>query len=64
MIISVAGACVLAGTGWALTVSAIWLVLVLAVILLEENEMCGRFGAAYRDYCRAVPRFLPRIRVR
>jgi len=61
MIISVAGACILAGTRWALTVSAIWLVLVVAVIFLEEREMRARFGSAYADYCRAVPRFLPRI---
>jgi protein-S-isoprenylcysteine O-methyltransferase Ste14 len=61
MIIAIAGACILAGTRFALTVSAIWFILVIAVILLEEREMRARFGAAYRDYCRAVPRFLPRI---
>lgn len=61
MIAAVAGACILAGTRWALTVSAVWLVFVFALILLEEREMRARFGSAYRDYCRDVPRFLPRI---
>jgi protein-S-isoprenylcysteine O-methyltransferase Ste14 len=61
MIISVAGACILTGTRFALAVSAIWLILVFAVILLEEREMRARFGDAYRNYCEAVPRFLPRI---
>jgi protein-S-isoprenylcysteine O-methyltransferase Ste14 len=61
MILAIAGACILTGTRWALTVSAIWFALVIAVILLEELEMRERFGSAYRDYCRAVPRFLPHI---
>jgi len=31
-----------------------------AVVLLEERELRQRFGAAYDDYCRRVPRFIPR----
>jgi protein-S-isoprenylcysteine O-methyltransferase Ste14 len=61
MIVAIAGACIVAGTRWAFTVSTIWLVLVIVVIFLEEREMRTRFGTAYRDYCRAVPRFLPRV---
>jgi protein-S-isoprenylcysteine O-methyltransferase Ste14 len=30
--------------------------------LLEEPQLERRFGASYRDYCRHVPRFLPRLR--
>jgi protein-S-isoprenylcysteine O-methyltransferase Ste14 len=61
MIAAIAGACLLAGTAWAWTVGAIWLVFVLVSILLEEREMRHRFGPAYEAYCRAVPRFLPKF---
>lgn len=30
------------------------------VVLLEERELRERFGAAYDEYCRRVPRFIPR----
>jgi protein-S-isoprenylcysteine O-methyltransferase Ste14 len=30
--------------------------------LSEEPRLRGRFGAAYVDYCRHVPRFIPRLR--
>jgi protein-S-isoprenylcysteine O-methyltransferase Ste14 len=30
------------------------------VVLLEERELRERFGAEYEDYCRRVPRYLPR----
>lgn len=33
-----------------------------AVVLLEERELRERFGAEYEDYCRRVPRFIPRRR--
>jgi protein-S-isoprenylcysteine O-methyltransferase Ste14 len=32
------------------------------VVLVEERELKERFGEAYRDYCRHVPRFVPRLR--
>jgi len=30
------------------------------VVLLEETELKERFGLAYEDYCRRVPRYIPR----
>jgi len=30
------------------------------VVLLEERELRERFGAEHEDYCRRVPRFIPR----
>jgi len=34
--------------------------LIFLVVLLEERELLVRFGAAYQEYARRVPRFLPR----
>jgi len=31
-----------------------------AVVVLEERELRERFGAAYEEYCREVPRFVPK----
>jgi len=31
-----------------------------AVVVLEERELRERFGPAYEEYCRAVPRFVPK----
>ncbi len=59
MIAAVAGACLLAGTRFAAITGAVWFALVMASIRLEEQEMRRRFGQAYEDYCRRVPRFLP-----
>jgi protein-S-isoprenylcysteine O-methyltransferase Ste14 len=35
---------------------------VICIPLLEEPQLRERFGAAYDEYCRHVPRLLPRLR--
>lgn len=30
--------------------------------LFEELQLADRFGEAYREYCRQVPRLVPRLR--
>lgn len=40
---------------------AISLPVIYLIVLLEERELRERFGSAYADYCRAVPRFVPRF---
>ena len=32
-----------------------------AIVLLEEKELKKRFGSAYEEYCRHVPRYTPRV---
>jgi hypothetical protein len=34
---------------------------ILVIALLEEKELRDHFGDAYQTYCRAVPRFLPKL---
>ena len=46
---------------------AVWAAIFLAanlvwIPLVEEPELAERFGAAYDEYCRHVPRVLPRLR--
>jgi protein-S-isoprenylcysteine O-methyltransferase Ste14 len=65
MIGAVVGAGLLSANTTLWIVLAIWTVLVLAAVTLEERELKRRFGAAYLDYCRRVPRFVPnRFRAR
>ena len=57
--LAILGACFLSGTRLMWTVAGIWALLTLAAISMEERELRARFGAAYEDYCRQVPRFVP-----
>jgi protein-S-isoprenylcysteine O-methyltransferase Ste14 len=51
-----------ASLGFALYAIAISVGAHLAVVQIEEPELRKRFGASYEDYCRKVPRWLPRLR--
>ncbi|MGH9814926.1 MAG: methyltransferase family protein [Candidatus Acidiferrales bacterium] len=65
MIAGMAGVCLIAGTLLLWATAAVWWLLVLIAIWLEERELLARFGEAYARYRARVPAFLPlRIRPR
>ncbi len=41
-----------------------WLSCHLFVVLYEEPHLRGKFGGSYEGYCRAVPRWIPRLHIR
>jgi protein-S-isoprenylcysteine O-methyltransferase Ste14 len=43
-------------------VVALWLPAIQVIVALEEKELLEHFGERYADYCRRVPRFIPKIR--
>jgi protein-S-isoprenylcysteine O-methyltransferase Ste14 len=59
MFCAVVGVALLAGTSLLWAVLAVWGILALIVIRLEERELAARFGSAYIDYRKRVPAFLP-----
>jgi protein-S-isoprenylcysteine O-methyltransferase Ste14 len=54
----------LASVGPALYAVAITLLAHVSVVHVEEPELRRRFGPTYEEYCRAVPRWIPRLRTR
>jgi protein-S-isoprenylcysteine O-methyltransferase Ste14 len=59
MMFAVLGACLVGGSPTLWGVAAVWWLLALAAIGLEERELRARFGEAYLAYSKRVPRFLP-----
>ena len=62
----------LIGLGIGLALFKYWVILVFLAIFFaryvklafaEEKKLLGVFGNAYADYCRQVPRFLPRMKL-
>ena len=45
-------------------VVAAWLPAIVIIVALEERELREHFGETYASYCRSVPRFIPRIRLK
>lgn len=39
---------------------ALWFLGIYVIVILEEKELRARFGAAYDEYCRRVPKFFPK----
>ena len=57
------GAALLTGAWRLIYMTVMGLPLYALLALLEERELLQRIGEPYRDYCRRVPRFIPRLRL-
>lgn len=47
---------------WCYAGTAFFFIAYKAIVAAEEEFLLERFGAEYRDYCRRVPRWIPRLR--
>lgn len=61
--ITIAIGLALASNSWATVIVTVPLVCFVysAIVAAEENYLRGKFGAAFDEYCRNVPRWLPRL---
>ncbi len=57
--LAILGACLIAGTRVMWMAAGVWTALALLAISFEERELRVRFGGAYEEYSRRVPRFIP-----
>lgn len=64
MTVALAGFALIANYPAAYGALLLWVAGIPAVAAMEERELRERFGEAYREYCRDVPRFIPRFRQR
>lgn len=59
MMLGILGVCVVSGSQRLWLVAALWEIVSLGIIRLEERELRRRFGAAYAGYVQRVPMLLP-----
>ncbi len=61
--ITIAAGLALASNSWPTVIITIPLVcfVYIAIVAAEENFLRGKFGTAFDEYCRNVPRWLPRL---
>lgn len=57
--LAILGACLLTGMRAVWAAAGVWLAFMLLAIAFEERGLRARFGSAYWEYCRRVPRFIP-----
>lgn len=61
-LLMITGVCITANSwGCVGTAVPLFLMAYLAITRAEESYLADRFGPAFEDYCRDVPRFLPRL---
>ena len=64
LLIALIGYALIANYLAAYLVVALWIPVIYIIVLLEERELRDHFGKVYEDYCRRVPRFMPRLGAR
>jgi protein-S-isoprenylcysteine O-methyltransferase Ste14 len=62
LLIALAGYALIANYLAAYLAVALWVPGIYVIAVLEEKELRAHFGDAYDDYCRKVPRFLPKLK--
>lgn len=62
LLIALSGYALIANYLAAYLAVALWVPGIYVITLLEEKELRAHFGDAYADYCRKVPRFVPKLK--